>query len=78
MEPMFEDIRKAKYVSILVDSSTDSSNKDLELMYLRYMKNGVPVNALIGLRELEHAHALGHLAVLEAGMFFFYQGQFKH
>lgn len=69
MEPTFEEIRKAKYTSILVDSSTDSSNKDLEVMYLRYVKNGVPINALIGLKELEHAHAPGHLAVLEAGRF---------
>nr|XP_054763820.1 zinc finger protein 862-like [Lytechinus pictus] len=63
-------MNRAKYISILVlvDSSTDSSNKDLELIYLRFVDAGVPVNVLLGLEELKHATAVGHLGALQAGV----------
>ncbi|XP_063951982.1 zinc finger protein 862-like [Lytechinus pictus] len=68
MEPIFHEVRSAKHTSILVDSSTDSSNRDLELMYARYLKNGVPVNVLIGLQELEHANAPGHFNAIKLAL----------
>ena len=67
--PKREAIRHAKYISIMADSSTDSSVKDLESMYVRYLVNGQPMNTFIGIEELEHVHAQGHKEAIEQGTF---------
>lgn len=34
---MVEEVKAAKYISILVDGSTDKSTKELEVLYVKYM-----------------------------------------
>ena len=62
-----EAISKAKYLSVMTDRST----KDLEAVYVRYLVNGRPVNTFIGIEELLHVHAEGHMEAIERGFHFF-------
>lgn len=62
-----DDVKKSRYVSVMIDGDTDSSNKECEMVYVRITKDGKPTNRLVGQQELEHAHALGEYRVIEIG-----------
>ncbi|XP_046335796.1 zinc finger protein 862-like [Haliotis rufescens] len=47
----------------MFDSATDNSIKETEAVIVRIIKDGKPVNRLLGIAELKHAHADG---ILEA------------
>ena len=58
-------VESNSYISIMIDGATDSSVKENEAIICRYLQEGKPVNRLLGLLELEHAHADGkHLFCL--------------
>ena len=65
VEPRNADINEARYISVLADSSTDTSVLDLEGISVRYLKHGNPVNKFMAVEELEHSHALGHMAAID-------------
>lgn len=71
-EPVLEKMKTARYISVLADSSTDCSVRDLELIYVRFLDNGAPRNMYVSVQELEHCHAKGHLAAIGTG-----DGQFR-
>ena len=66
-EPEKQSIERARYVSVLADSSTDSSTKDLESVYVRHAATGVPTNVFVGITELETVTAQGHKEAIERG-----------
>ena len=68
-EPLRDNIRNSRYTSVLVDSSTDISTKDLESIYVRHLVDGVPTNAFIYLEELQTVTAAGHKKALEDGQY---------
>lgn len=37
-----EAVQKARYISILIDGSTDRSTSEKELMYVKYLEDGIP------------------------------------
>ena len=43
----------------MIDGATDSSNTENEAVYIRYVRDGEPVNSLACLSEVSHAHADG-------------------
>ena len=43
----------------MIDGATDSSNMENEAVYIRYVRDGEPVNSLVCLSEVSHAHADG-------------------
>ena len=55
-QPKQERIAAARYISVMADSSTESSTRDLESVYLRYLQNGQPVNTFVGV-ELQQVIA---------------------
>ncbi|XP_077863556.1 E3 SUMO-protein ligase KIAA1586-like [Saccoglossus kowalevskii] len=57
--------KESRYISIMCDGATDSSIKENESIIVRYLDDGKPVNKLIGLVELEHAHADGIVAAID-------------
>ena len=42
--PIYQKIRDANVISVLFDGSTDSSVKEIELVYVRLLENGIPNN----------------------------------
>ncbi len=58
-----EKLRAAHYLSVLIDGDSDISNTECEIVYVRLLENGKPVNLLVGQQSLEHSHALGKKAV---------------
>ena len=66
-EPFLEDLKKAKFISVLADAATDASVRDLEGVYIRMLKEGRPKNVFLAVEELHHATAVGHREALNAG-----------
>ena len=56
-------LQSANYMSIniIIDGDTDISVKECEIVYVRLLDNGKPVNKLLGQQEVAHAHAQGNL-----------------
>lgn len=52
-------IAESVYMSFMIDGDTDISTKECEIVYCRILRNGRPVNILIGHTEVEHANAKG-------------------
>lgn len=61
-----QDMKNARFLSYLSDGSTDAGIREQEIVYSRYVKDGVPVTKYLGIKQLEHAHAGGTLAAIEA------------
>ena len=57
-------LKQAKYISILVDTVTDIGNPDLEVVYVRYLKNGIPTNVFLG---VEGNDASDRRSTIESG-----------
>lgn len=60
-------IKRASSISVLADSSTDCSIKDLEHIYVRLLEVGKPRNTYLTVQELENCHSDGHLATIATG-----------
>ena len=71
-ETMFKsvakDMKNARFLSYLSDGSTDAGIREQEIVYSRYIKDGVPVTKYLGIKQLEHAHADGTLSAIEAAL----------
>ena len=48
-----------RYISIMIDGATDASGKENETVHCRFVKDGQPVNRLVGHKAVSHAHAQG-------------------
>ena len=60
MKPGLCDVLKStKYTSIIIDGDTDISVKECEIVYVRVLENGKPINRLLGQQEVEYADATG-------------------
>ena len=44
MQNQSEIMNQSRFISVMADSGTDTSNKDLELVYIRFIENSLPVN----------------------------------
>jgi hypothetical protein len=53
------------FFSILIDGATDSSVTENELIYLRFVEDGKPVNHYFSIENVEHANAAGILQTIE-------------
>jgi hypothetical protein len=60
-ESLSAKLKSAKYLAVLIDGDTDISNTECEIVYVRLLEDGKPVNLLVGQQTLEHSHAIGKL-----------------
>lgn len=60
-ENLSSEMRDSMYFSVIIDAGTDVSIKENEAMNVRYVQDGKPETKLLGLVELEHAHAEGKI-----------------
>ena len=58
-EELASEINEKNYISIMIDGATDASGKENEIVHCRFIKDGQPVNRLVGYKEVAHAHAQG-------------------
>lgn len=57
-------MKESNYISVMVDGATDCSVRENEAIVVRYLEGGKPVNRLLGLLELKHAHADGMYLII--------------
>ena len=71
-------MNKQRFISsVMADSGTDRSNKDLKLVYVRFLENGLPVNKYAAVVELKKADANGVIASINTGMLAWKIGKVK-
>jgi len=58
-----------RFFSLMGDGGTDSSNKDLEIIYVRMLCNGEPVNKYLKIVELPNGTADGVIASFDQALF---------
>lgn len=58
-EELASEVNEKKYLSLMIDGATDASSKENETVHCRFLKDGQPVNRLVGHKEVAHAHAQG-------------------
>ncbi|XP_062580302.1 zinc finger protein 862-like [Saccostrea cucullata] len=54
-----------KFFSILIDGATDSSVTENELVYVRFVNNGVPENHYLSIEDIQNADAKGILNCID-------------
>ena len=63
-----QQVNKQCFISIMADIGTDTSNKDLELVYVKFLENGLPVNEYVAVVELIKADANCVIASINTGL----------
>ena len=58
-EELASEINEKNYISIMIDGATYASGKENETVHCRFIKDGQPVNRLVGHKEVAHTHAQG-------------------
>ena len=58
-EPILESIREADAISVLFDGATDASVTEVEVVFVRYVKDGTPTTSYLSLQGVQHANAQG-------------------
>ena len=62
-EQLANEVNEKKYISVMIDGATDASGKENETVHCRFLKDGQPVNRLVGHKAVAHAHAQGDFLV---------------
>ncbi|XP_068720447.1 zinc finger protein 862-like [Montipora capricornis] len=60
-EQLAAEVNSKKYISLLIDGATDAGGKENETVHCRYVKDGQPLNRLVGHKAVAHGHAQGIL-----------------
>lgn len=63
-----EHLLQARFFTIMADGSTDVSQTEEEIVYIRTVKNGIPVTNFVGLIEVESGNAPGLLSAIKLGV----------
>ena len=63
-DQLTEEVTKANYISVMADGATDVGGVENETVYCRFLRDGRPVNCLVGHIAVEHATAEGEFKVV--------------
>ena len=63
-----EQLQRAQFLGVMADSATDVGVQEVEDVYVRYLKDGEPVNTFVGLRPCPHAKAPGITEAVNSAM----------
>ena len=58
-EELASEINEKNYISIMIDGATDASGKESKTVHCKFIKDGQPVNRLVGHKEVANAHVQG-------------------
>ena len=63
-----EQLQRAQFLGVMADSATDVGVREGEDVYVRYLKDGEPVNTFVGLRPCLNAKAPGITEAVNSAM----------
>ena len=63
-----EQLQRAQFLGVMADSATDVGVREVEDVYVCYLKDGEPVNTFVGLRPCPNAKALGITEAVNSSM----------
>ena len=63
-----EQLQRAQFLGVMADSATDVGVREVEDVYVRYLKDGEPVNTFVGLRPCPNAKAPGITEAFNSAM----------
>lgn len=70
-DQLASEVNGRKYLSIMIDGATDSSGIENETVHCRFLKDGQPVNRLVGHKPVAHGHAQGNFYLCENRVIFY-------
>lgn len=59
-DDLTDEITKVNYISVMADGATDAGGLENETVYACLVRDGKPVNRLVGHKAVEHATAEGN------------------
>ena len=63
-----EQLQRAQFLGVMANSATDVGVREVEDVYVRYLKDGEPVNTFVGLRPCLNAKAPGITEAVNSAM----------
>ena len=63
-----EQLQRAQFLGVMADSATDVGAREVEDVYVHYLKDGEPVNTFVGLRPCPNAKAPGITEAVNSAM----------
>lgn len=63
-----EQVQRARFLSVMTDSATDVGVREVEDVYVRFLKDGEAVNAFVGLKACSNAKAPGITEAVKSAM----------
>ena len=58
-EDLIQELNSKNFFSIMADGSSDFSGVENETIVCRFVRDGIPVNCMIGHKAVAHGHAEG-------------------
>ena len=69
-QTFLDDLSKARFISLLVDGETDSTNLDDEIIYVKFLDSHCrPAQLFLGIHDGKHASASGVLDAVDTGVY---------
>lgn len=59
-DQLTDEFRRTNYISVIADCKTDTGGLKNKTMYTHFIRDGRPVNRLVGQKAVEHASAEGN------------------
>ena len=66
MDSLSTKLKKERFFSVMCDGSTDSADLEQELMYVRFLQGGIPINLFLSVQALRSGDAPGICNGLDA------------
>jgi hypothetical protein len=72
-EQKLQELKKARFISILIDGSTDKGTLENEVVFVRYLTHDDvdsqgPKNLFLGIQDVKHANAQGIIDAIDTGL----------
>ena len=59
-DDLTDEVTRVNYISVMADGATDARGLENETVYARLIRDGRPVNRLVGHKAVEHATVEGN------------------
>lgn len=68
MQETARSLSNARVISIMFDGATGVSICENEIVYARFVENGIPKNLFVKIQDVKHAHAAGVFEAIETSL----------
>lgn len=68
MQKTARSLSNARVISIMFDGATNVSICENEIVYARFVENGIPKNSFVKFQDVKHAHAAGVFEAIETSL----------